>query len=118
MLPRDPEDATASSEIDDKKTDAVDVGDYYDPQCHEVGVARMAFLVPLHAEWLPIDQAMGHAHAKLGTPKPNTDAAETMLPRSKTSDGLRDPGPVAITDISIDVKTEAYATVQMCSMEV
>ena len=67
-----------------QEIDAVDVGDDYEPQCHEVGVARIAFYGPSHGKWLNTD----HYH-------------------------LEDPEPIAITDVIIDVMTEVYATVQM-----
>ena len=42
------------------KTDAVDVGDDYEPWCYEVGVAGMAFCTPSHAKWLTSD----HHHVR------------------------------------------------------
>ena len=37
----------------------------------------------------------------------------TILPSSMVPDALRDPEPSTFTDVSIDVMTEAYTTVQM-----
>ena len=83
-LPRDLEYTTVSDEAEDKKTDAVDAGDGYGPQCHEVDIAEMAFYASPHTKW------------------PNTDYYN-----------LRNPEPAATRDISIDAMTETYATVQM-----
>ena len=59
---------------------AVDVEDDYNPQCHEVGVARIAFYAPSHAEWL----TTVHCH-------------------------LKDTKPVVITDVNTDAMTKAYS---------
>ena len=116
----DLEDATTSDEAEgkkSKKTDAVSVGDDYNSQCHEVSVDGMSFYTPSHAEWLTTDKAMGCAYAQLGRSKlqvaPDTDTAQTKLPQIMALDALRDLEPVAITDVSIDVMTKVYTTVQM-----
>ena len=86
MPARDPDETITSNKAECrlKKPDAVDVGDDYDPQYHEGGVAGMAFYVSLHAK------------------KSITDHYN-----------LRNQLPIAITDVSIDNMTEAYATVQV-----
>ena len=63
-------------------THAVDVGEDYATQCHEFGVARIAFYAPSHAKWLTT-----YHHQ------------------------LKDPEPTAIADDIIDVMTKVYATV-------
>ena len=60
---------------------------------------------------------MGHVHARLSTQKSqgvsDTDSAQIKLPSRITPDALIDSEPVAITDVSIDVMMETYATVQV-----
>ena len=57
---------------EDKKTDAVDVGDEFDPQCHEVSVAGIALYAPSHAKW-PIT-----ATCKPKSPLPSEMSAYTQ----------------------------------------